>query len=135
VQEAIWAETFKYMADNNVMFEGILLKPAMVTPGADSSAKVPPETVAAYTLKMLRRRVPPAGELLLLLLVASSMHPLLSLLSVVMPWPCRGGQGSTVGCPSLGSNYKTACSAFRSCREDVLLASGSRGSHTAIAQG
>ncbi|KAF6255847.1 fructose-bisphosphate aldolase 1, chloroplastic [Scenedesmus sp. NREL 46B-D3] len=60
VQEAIWAETFKYMADNNVMFEGILLKPAMVTPGADSKAKVPPETVASYTLKMLRRRVPPA---------------------------------------------------------------------------
>jgi fructose-bisphosphate aldolase class I len=60
VQEAIWAETFKYMADNKVMFEGILLKPAMVTPGADSKAKVPPETVAAYTLKMLRRRVPPA---------------------------------------------------------------------------
>ncbi|WIA09821.1 hypothetical protein OEZ85_009196 [Tetradesmus obliquus] len=60
VQEAIWAETFKYMADNNVMFEGILLKPAMVTPGADSKAKVPPETVAKYTLKMLRRRVPPA---------------------------------------------------------------------------
>jgi fructose-bisphosphate aldolase class I len=60
VQEAIWAETFKYMADNKVMFEGILLKPAMVTPGADSSAKVPPETVASYTLKMLRRRVPPA---------------------------------------------------------------------------
>lgn len=29
----MWAETFKYMADNNVMFEGILLKPAMVTPG------------------------------------------------------------------------------------------------------
>jgi fructose-bisphosphate aldolase class I len=60
VQEAIWAETFKYMADNKVMFEGILLKPAMVTPGADSTAKVPPETVAAYTLKMLKRRVPPA---------------------------------------------------------------------------
>lgn len=33
VQEAIWAETFKYMADNKVMLEGILLKPAMVTPG------------------------------------------------------------------------------------------------------
>jgi fructose-bisphosphate aldolase class I len=107
VQEAIWAETFKYMADNNVMLEDILLKPAMVTPGADSKAKVsggcagldrmgacaialpaavhpcvapppptthstaalhaptnqpqvPPETVAAYTLRMLRRRVPPA---------------------------------------------------------------------------
>lgn len=60
MQEAVWAETFKYMADNKVMFEGILLKPAMVTPGADSSAKVSPDTVASYTLKMLRRRVPPA---------------------------------------------------------------------------
>jgi fructose-bisphosphate aldolase class 1 len=30
VAEQIWAETFKYMADNKVMFEGILLKPSMV---------------------------------------------------------------------------------------------------------
>jgi fructose-bisphosphate aldolase class I len=60
VQEAIWAETFKYMADNKVMFEGILLKPAMVTPGADNPNKSSPDTVAKYTLKMLRRRVPPA---------------------------------------------------------------------------
>jgi len=60
VQQAIWAETFKYMADNNVMFEGILLKPAMVTPGADCKTRASPETVASYTLKMLRRRVPPA---------------------------------------------------------------------------
>ena len=35
--QEIWAETFKYMADNKVMFEGILLKPSMVTPGADGS--------------------------------------------------------------------------------------------------
>ena len=60
MQEAIWAETFKYMADNKVMFEGILLKPAMVTPGAECKSRASPETVAAYTLKMLRRRVPPA---------------------------------------------------------------------------
>lgn len=60
VQEAIWAETFKYMADNKVMFEGILLKPAMVTPGADCKNRAAPEKVAEYTLKMLRRRVPPA---------------------------------------------------------------------------
>jgi len=32
----------------------------MVTPGADNPNKCPPETVAAYTLRMLRRRVPPA---------------------------------------------------------------------------
>nr|BAO19310.1 fructose-bisphosphate aldolase, class I [Chlamydomonas sp. W80] len=56
----IWAETFKYMADNKVMFEGILLKPAMITPGADCAAKAGPEKVAEYTLKMLKRRVPPA---------------------------------------------------------------------------
>ncbi|PNH08966.1 Fructose-bisphosphate aldolase 1, chloroplastic [Tetrabaena socialis] len=60
VQEAIWAETFKYMADNKVMFEGILLKPAMVTPGAECPNKATPTKVADYTLKMLRRRVPPA---------------------------------------------------------------------------
>jgi len=60
VAEATWAETFKYLADNKVLFEGILLKPAMVTPGADSPNRASPETVAAYTLKMLKRRVPPA---------------------------------------------------------------------------
>ena len=57
---ATWAETFKYLADNKVLFEGILLKPSMVTPGADSSEKENPEKVADYTLKMLSRRVPPA---------------------------------------------------------------------------
>lgn len=60
VAEAVWAETFKYLADNKVMFEGILLKPAMITPGADCAHKAGPEKVAEYTLRMLRRRVPPA---------------------------------------------------------------------------
>merc|ERR1739848_932203 len=55
-----WAQTFKYLADQDVLFEGILLKPSMVTPGADNPTKVSPETVADYTLKMLNRRVPPA---------------------------------------------------------------------------
>jgi fructose-bisphosphate aldolase, class I len=31
------------MAENNVMFEGILLKPSMVTPGAESKDKATPE--------------------------------------------------------------------------------------------
>ncbi|CAK0785074.1 hypothetical protein CVIRNUC_008280 [Coccomyxa viridis] len=60
IAQEIWAQTFKYMADNKVMFEGILLKPSMVTPGADSSKREKPEVVADYTLKLLRRRVPPA---------------------------------------------------------------------------
>lgn len=60
VAEMTWAETFKYMADNNVMFEGILLKPSMVTPGAECKRRAGAEEVAEYTLKMLSRRVPPA---------------------------------------------------------------------------
>ncbi|KAI3733909.1 hypothetical protein L6452_13367 [Arctium lappa] len=60
VAEQVWAEVFHYLAENNVMFEGILLKPSMVTPGADHKEKASPETVAKYTLTMLRRRVPPA---------------------------------------------------------------------------
>jgi len=39
---------------------GILLKPSMVTPGAESKDRATPEQVAAYTLKLLRNRVPPA---------------------------------------------------------------------------
>jgi fructose-bisphosphate aldolase, class I len=60
VAQMTWAETFKYLADNGVLFEGILLKPSMVTPGAECPRRAGPEEVASYTLNMLRRRVPPA---------------------------------------------------------------------------
>ena len=60
VAQKVWAETFYYMAENNVMFEGILLKPSMVTPGAECEDRATPEQVADYTLKLLHRRIPPA---------------------------------------------------------------------------
>ncbi|GMN38666.1 hypothetical protein TIFTF001_007898 [Ficus carica] len=60
VAEKVWAEVFFYLAQNNVIFEGILLKPSMVTPGAEHKDRASPETIAKYTLTMLRRRVPPA---------------------------------------------------------------------------
>ncbi|KAG2615084.1 hypothetical protein PVAP13_3NG030100 [Panicum virgatum] len=60
VAQKVWAETFYAMAENNVMFEGILLKPSMVTPGAESKDKATPEQVAEYTLKLLHRRIPPS---------------------------------------------------------------------------
>lgn len=60
VAENVWAEVFFYLAQNNVVFEGILLKPSMVTPGAEHKEKASPETIAKCTLKMLSRRVPPA---------------------------------------------------------------------------
>eukprot|EP01026_Neomeris_dumetosa_P068627 TRINITY_DN672_c0_g1_i2.p1 TRINITY_DN672_c0_g1~~TRINITY_DN672_c0_g1_i2.p1 ORF type:complete len:388 (+),score=59.97 TRINITY_DN672_c0_g1_i2:107-1270(+) len=62
VFEDTWAETFKQLADQGALFEGLLLKPSMVTPGADCPTKVSPETVAEYTLKGLKRRVPPAVQ-------------------------------------------------------------------------
>ncbi|CAM8926484.1 unnamed protein product [Rhodiola kirilowii] len=60
VAQAVWAEVFFYLAQNNVLFEGILLKPSMVTPGAECKERATPERVAKYTLDLLRRRVPPA---------------------------------------------------------------------------
>ncbi|KAH9794946.1 Fructose-bisphosphate aldolase 3 [Citrus sinensis] len=50
VAEKVWSEVFFYLAENNVVLEGILLKPSMASP----------ETIAKYTLTMLKRRVPPA---------------------------------------------------------------------------
>ncbi|KAL6011534.1 Fructose-bisphosphate aldolase 3, chloroplastic [Asimina triloba] len=72
VAERVWAEVFYYLAENNVIFEGILLKPSMVTPGAEYKEKASPETIAKYTLKMLNRRVPPAVPGIMVLLDLSS---------------------------------------------------------------
>ncbi|KAM0940507.1 putative fructose-bisphosphate aldolase [Dioscorea sansibarensis] len=60
VAQKVWAEVFFYLAENNVMFGGILLKPSMVTPGAERKEKATPEQVAKYTLQLLHRRIPPA---------------------------------------------------------------------------
>ncbi|KAH9696579.1 Fructose-bisphosphate aldolase 2 [Citrus sinensis] len=43
VAQKVWAEVFFYLAENNVMFEGILLKPSMVTPGAECKEKATPQ--------------------------------------------------------------------------------------------
>ena len=60
VAQKVWSEVFFYLAENNVLLEGILLKPSMVTPGAESKDKATPLQVADYTLKLLHRRIPPA---------------------------------------------------------------------------
>ncbi|GMN29196.1 hypothetical protein TIFTF001_002347 [Ficus carica] len=60
VARKVWAEVFFYLAENNVTFEGILLKPSMVTPGAESKDRATPQQVADYTLGLLRQRIPPA---------------------------------------------------------------------------
>lgn len=56
----VWSKVFFFLAQNNVLFEGILLKPSMVTPGAECKERATPEKVAEYTLTLLKRRVPPS---------------------------------------------------------------------------
>jgi fructose-bisphosphate aldolase class I len=58
--EETWSAVFKACADFGVMLEAVLLKPSMVTPGAQSGQKADPETIAAYTVGALKRVVPPA---------------------------------------------------------------------------
>jgi fructose-bisphosphate aldolase class I len=60
VASRVWSRVFYFLAENNVVFEGILLKPSMVTPGAGCPERATPEKVAEYTLNMLKRRVPPS---------------------------------------------------------------------------
>lgn len=76
VGQKVWAEVFFYLAQNNVLFEGILLKPSMVTPGSRGKEKATPEKVADYTLKLLNRTVPPAvpGIMVCILKPQESRH-------------------------------------------------------------
>jgi len=55
-----WSSVFKACADFGVMLEGVLLKPSMVTPGAQSGTKADAQTIAEYTLRALKKVVPPA---------------------------------------------------------------------------
>jgi len=58
--EKTWAAVFKACADFGVALEASLLKPSMVTPGAQSGSSADPETVARYTKACLKRVVPPS---------------------------------------------------------------------------
>jgi fructose-bisphosphate aldolase class I len=60
VAQKVWSKVFFFLAENNVLFEGILLKPSMVTPGAECPERATPEKVAEYTLTLLKRHVPPS---------------------------------------------------------------------------
>ncbi|XP_027365692.1 fructose-bisphosphate aldolase 6, cytosolic-like [Abrus precatorius] len=59
VTERVLAACYKALNDHHVLLEGTLLKPNMVTPGADS-ARVGPEVIAEHTVRALLRTVPPA---------------------------------------------------------------------------
>jgi len=61
VAQRVWEETVKALHDQRVYFEGILLKPSMVTPGAQyKGPKATSEQIAAATVRVLQRTIPPA---------------------------------------------------------------------------
>ncbi|WP_299588764.1 class I fructose-bisphosphate aldolase [uncultured Microbulbifer sp.] len=59
VNEQVWHSVFHALHRHGVVLELILLKPSMVTPGAELPG-AEPEEVAEYTLRSLRRCVPAA---------------------------------------------------------------------------
>lgn len=62
VTERVLAACFKALNDHNVLLEGCLLKPNMVTPGSTfpDREKVTAAEIAGRTVTALRRTVPPA---------------------------------------------------------------------------
>eukprot|EP00850_Spirogloea_muscicola_P016688 SM000137S00466 [mRNA] locus=s137:281706:285186:- [translate_table: standard] len=59
VSEMVNSHVFRLLNEYNVMLEGILLKPNMILPGLDVPTP-PPQEVAAYTVRTMRRSVPAA---------------------------------------------------------------------------
>merc|ERR1712110_1389071 len=60
VSEKVWARTFHFLKELGVVFEGMVLKPNMITKGKCSKDKTGPKEVAKFTVKILSRTVLPA---------------------------------------------------------------------------
>jgi fructose-bisphosphate aldolase class I len=67
VQERVLREVYGALADNGVLLEGTVLKPAMTTAGATHGGRQQPERVAELTLQTLSRTVPPCVPAVLFL--------------------------------------------------------------------
>lgn len=60
VSQHVWAEVVNALQRHGIVWEGCLLKPNMVVPGAESGRKATPEEAAKYTVLTLRRTMPAA---------------------------------------------------------------------------
>jgi fructose-bisphosphate aldolase class I len=58
--EQVFSEVVKCLQDYNVLLEGILLKPNMITPGSTCEEKVTPKEIALLTIRTLLRTIPGA---------------------------------------------------------------------------
>ena len=60
VSERVFAAVMKAMIDHKLLLEGCLLKPNMVTPGAECPERKSPEEIAWMTVRTLSRTIVPA---------------------------------------------------------------------------
>jgi fructose-bisphosphate aldolase, class I len=60
VTEEVLATVFRQLFEHRVHFEGMVLKPNMVISGKKAAERASPEVVAAATVRVLKRHVPPA---------------------------------------------------------------------------
>ena len=58
--EKVFSDVFSALERHHVCLEGIILKPSMVIAGDECTTQAPPEHVAKYTLKILKRTIPSA---------------------------------------------------------------------------
>jgi fructose-bisphosphate aldolase class I len=58
--EKVFVAVTKALLDHNVFLEGMLLKPNMILPGAQSGKTATPNEVASWTLRTLQRTIVPA---------------------------------------------------------------------------
>lgn len=94
ISERVYSYVVRALNDNGVLLEGSLLKPNMVTSGAESGKKDTPQDVAFYTVRTLRRVIPAAmpGITVRLLLFSSSLYHLPPSLILTPPQFLSGGQ-------------------------------------------
>lgn len=60
VSQTVYSAVVIALQQNGVLLEGSLLKPNMVLPGSESGKKASPHEVASYTVRTLKRTIPPA---------------------------------------------------------------------------
>lgn len=60
VSEKVFAATMKALLDHNIIIEGCLLKPNMVTPGSGNPNRSNAQEIAWYTVRTLSRTIVPA---------------------------------------------------------------------------
>ena len=60
VSEKVFSAVMKSMLEHHLIIEGTLLKPNMVTPGANCPVRNTPAEIAWYTVRTLSRTIVPA---------------------------------------------------------------------------